>query len=83
MSKAEKYQRFAEACLEIANAAKDDGASLVAAGGESTKRGRKRRSRLALAFPLSLNCQLSPSLRHFVKNTLMTLSSGLIGQPVA
>jgi hypothetical protein len=24
MSKAEKYQRFAEACLEIASAAKDD-----------------------------------------------------------
>jgi hypothetical protein len=32
----------------------------------------------ALAFPLSLICELSPSLRHFVENTLMMLISSLI-----
>jgi hypothetical protein len=88
MSKAGKYQRFAEACLEIASSAKDDKikAALTwrksaATGSEPNKRDRKRRSQLGLALSLSLICELSPSLRHFVENTLMTLISGLIGQP--
>ena len=92
MSKADKYQRFAEACLEIASTAKDN--KIKAAlmhmaqvwlrlAANQTKEVESRRSRLALGFPLSLICEFCPSLRHFVENTLMTLSSGLLGQPVA
>ena len=62
MSKAEKYQRFAEACLEIASAAKDD--KIKAAlmhmaqvwlrlAANQTKE-IERRSQLGLALSLSL-----------------------------
>jgi len=62
MSKAEKYQRFAEACLEIASSAKDD--KIKAAlmhmaqvwlrlAANQTKE-IERRSQLGLALSLSL-----------------------------
>jgi hypothetical protein len=57
MSKAKKYQRFAEACLQITSAAKDP-----------------------LSHP-HLRARSKPP--PFRENTLMTVISGLIGQPRA
>ena len=89
MSKAEKYQRFAEACLEIASAAKDDKIKpalmhmaqvWLRLAANQTKEKKTKPTRLGLVISLSLICEISPTLRHFVENTLMMLISGLIGQ---
>jgi hypothetical protein len=90
MSKAEKYQRFAEACLEIASVAKDD--KIKAAlmhmaqvwlrlAASQPKEVEKDETSVGLPSQSHLPALSKPPT--FVKNTLMTLSSGLIGQPVA
>ena len=89
MSKSDKYQRFAEECLEIAQTAKDNQAKavllhmaqvwfrLAAEHAEHAKGGEERETRLVSALSINLICQFFPSFRHFIQNTSMALGLGL------